>query len=325
MNIKIKKILLTTLMSSVLTTAVAADFPNRDVRMVIPWGAGGGTDGIVRKLSIIAEKELGGTIYAENIEGGISAIGVMDLMSAKADGYTIGSLTYDSIVTIPWQDKLKRYDLDKLSYIARLTSEPDALIVDSTSKYKTFEDVMSDAKAHPGKIKIGIQNIGSRLHLAVLQLEKKADVDFKIIAYPGGAAAQKEAILANEVDIVATSLGDFSGLIDDGKAHGIVEFSTQRNLTYTDVPTAYEKGIDLVMGSFIVIAVPQATPKDVQNKLEAAYKVALESNEFQNWVKKIGVTPDWLGSDKTPTWIKDTKDNLHLIMQNLVDQGILRK
>ena len=322
---KIKKILLTTLISSTLTTAFAADFPSRDVRMVIPWGAGGGTDGIVRKLSVIAEKELGGTIYAENIEGGISAIGVMDLMSAKADGYTIGSLTYDSVVTIPWQNKLKRYDLSKLAFIARVTSEPDALIVDSTSKYKTYEDIIADAKEHPGKVKIGIQNIGSRLHLAVLQLEKKANVDFKIIAYPGGAAAQKEAILANEVDIVATSLGDFSGLLDDGKAHGVIEFSTQRNLTYTDVPTAYEKGIDLVMGSFIVLAAPKGTPKDIQDKLEAAYKTALESDEFQNWVKKIGVTPDWLGSDKTGEWVNKTKDNLHIMMQDLVDQGILRK
>ncbi|WP_417526518.1 Bug family tripartite tricarboxylate transporter substrate binding protein [Marinomonas shanghaiensis] len=322
---KIKKILLSTLITSVFTTAFAADYPNRDIRMVIPWGAGGGTDGIVRKLSVIAEKELGGTIYAENIEGGISAIGVMDLMSARPDGYTIGSLTYDSVVTIPWQNKLKRYDLNQLDFIARVTSEPDALIVDASSKYQTYEDIIADAKANPGKIKIGIQNIGSRLHLAILQLEEKANVDFKIIAYPGGAAAQKEAILANEVDIVTTSLGDFSGLLDDGKARGVLEFSAQRNPTYTDVPTAYEKGIDLVMGSFIVLAAPKGIPEDAKKKIEAAYKTALESDEFQNWVKKIGVTPDWLGSDKANTWVNDTKINLHTMMQDLVDQGILKR
>lgn len=322
---KIKKLILSTFTVLLATSSIAADYPNRDVRMVIPWGAGGGTDGIVRKLSVIAEKELGGTIYAENIEGGISAIGVMNLMSARPDGYTIGTLTYDSVVTIPWQDKLKRYKLDRLDYLARLTSEPDALIVDASSDYQSFEDVIEAAKQNPGKVKIGIQNFGSRLHLAVLQLEKKASVDFKIIAYPGGAAAQKEAILANEVDIVATSLGDFSSLLDEGVAKGVVEFSTQRNLTYPDVPTAYEKGIDLVMGSFIVLAVPKGTPEDIKSTLESAYEKAIKSDEFQSWVSKVGVSPDWLGSDEASTWIMETKDNLNIMMQELVEEGILKK
>src|SRR3546814_9953674 len=77
--------------------------------MIVPWGAGGGTDGIVRKVSTLAEKELGGTIYVENIEGGVSATGVMQAMKARPDGYTITTLTYDSVITVPFQKLLPGY------------------------------------------------------------------------------------------------------------------------------------------------------------------------------------------------------------------------
>jgi tripartite-type tricarboxylate transporter receptor subunit TctC len=306
-------------------TAFAADYPHKDIRMVIPWGAGGGTDGIVRKLSTIAEKELGTSIYAENVEGGVSATGILQVMKARPDGYTLGALTYDSVVTVPWQGLLPTYKLDKLKLICRVTSEPDAIIVSTKSPYKNIHDLIDAAKKNPGKIKIAIQNTGSRLHLAMLQFEKLTGTDFKLVAYPGGAAPQKEAILSNEVQVAATSLGDFSSLIESGDVHGIVEFSDTHNPTYPDVPTAKEEGIDLQIGSFIVIAAPVGTPDDAVAKIEAAYKHALDSDEFQKWVAKVGVSPNWLGTDKVTQWANDTKESLFKQMQELVDQGVIKK
>ncbi|MGB0664902.1 MAG: Bug family tripartite tricarboxylate transporter substrate binding protein [Pontibacterium sp.] len=314
-----------TLAATFSSFSMAADYPNRDVRMVIPWGAGGGTDGVVRKLNTIAEGFLGGSLYAENIEGGISAIGVMEVMKSRPNGYTLGSLTYDSVVTVPWQGALPTYKLDKLKLIGRVTSEPDAIIVDADSKYQSLDDIVKAAKANPGKVKVGIQNIGSRLHLALLQLQQLTGTEFKLIAYPGGAAAQKEAILSNEVDIVATSMGDFSSLFESGDVRGIVEFSDSRNLTYPDVPTAKEVGVDLQMGSFIVIAAPANTPSDIVAKVEMAYQKALESDDFQAWVAKTGVTPNWLGSDEVTQWANDFQATLFKQMESLVEQGVLKK
>ena len=96
----------------VVSASVAADYPERDVRMIVPWGAGGGTDGIVRKISNLAEEPLGGTVYVENIEGGMSANGLVQALGARPDGYTLIALTYDSVVTIPWQGMLAGYDID---------------------------------------------------------------------------------------------------------------------------------------------------------------------------------------------------------------------
>ncbi|MGV0908779.1 Bug family tripartite tricarboxylate transporter substrate binding protein [Martelella sp. FOR1707] len=310
--------------TALVPVAALAEYPERDVRMVVPWGAGGGTDGIVRKVTTLAEDNLGGTIYVENIEGGNSATGVGQVMSARPDGYTVGALTYDSIVTVPWQGMLPSYQMDKLDLIARITSEADAIIVDADSNYQSLDDLIEAAKADPGNIRVGVQNLGGRVHLTLLQLQQLTGAEFRIVSYPGGAAPQKEALLSGEVDVVLTSLGDFANLIEDGTARGIVEFSDAKNPTY-DVPTAEEAGVDLLNGSFIVLVAPAGTPEDVVAKIEAAYQEAYESAEFQDWLATIGVTPNWLAGEELDIWAEDTAQGLFDQMDALVETGVLSK
>lgn len=305
--------------------AAAADYPAKDIRMIVPWGAGGGTDGIVRKISTLAEKELGGTIYVENVEGGVSATGVMQGMKARPDGYTVVSLTYDSVVTVPWQKLLPGYSMDKLAFIARITSEPDAIIVSKDAPYKSLDDLVKAAKEKPGEVKVAIQNIGSRTHLAMLRLQNMTGADFKLIAYPGGAAPQKEALLSGEAQVAVTSLGDFASLIESGDARGLIEFSDAPNPTYPDVPNTKGAGLDLQVGSFIVLAAPAGTPEDVIGKLEAAYKAAYDSKEFQDWVAKVGVTPSWLGASDVRPWVDKTQGEVFALMKKLQDEGVLKK
>lgn len=302
-----------------------ADYPERDIRVIVPWGAGGGTDGIVRKITNIAEQELeGADMYVENIEGGVSATGIGQVMSARPDGYTIGALTYDSIVTVPYQDMLPSYSMDKLKLIARITSEPDAIIVDADSDYQSLQDLIDAAKDDPGQVRVAVQNMGGRVHLTLLQLQDKTDTEFKIVSYPGGAAPQKEAILSDEVDVALTSLGDFANLIQDGSVRGLVEFADAPNLTY-DVPIAPDEGVDLQNGSFVVFAAPAETPDEAISALENAYKAAYESEEFQSWVKEVGVTPSWLGSDEVTGWADETAQALFDKMDALKEAGILEE
>ncbi|MGO2241822.1 MAG: Bug family tripartite tricarboxylate transporter substrate binding protein [Halomonas sp.] len=310
---------------STLSGAVLADYPERDIRVIVPWGAGGGTDGIVRKLTSIAEDSLDVSMYVENIEGGVSATGLGQVMSARPDGYTLGVLTYDSIVTVPWQAMLPSYDIDKLKLIARVTSEPDAIVVDADSDYETIHDLIEAAKENPGEVRVAIQNLGGRIHLAILQLQELTGAEFRIISYPGGAAPQKEAILSDEVDVALTSLGDFSNLIEDGTVRGLVEFTDTKNPTYPDVPTSAEEGIDLLMGSFIVIAAPADTSEEAIATLESAYQTAYYSNEFQEWVADVGVTPNWLGVDEVTPWAEETAESLFSEMDAMVESGVMSK
>ncbi|MBS9404374.1 tripartite tricarboxylate transporter substrate binding protein [Halomonas sp. TRM85114] len=310
---------------STMAGAVQADYPERDIRVIVPWGAGGGTDGIVRKLTSIAEDSLDVSMYVENIEGGVSATGIGQVMSSRPDGYTIGALTYDSIVTVPWQGMLPSYKMDRLKLIARVTSEPDAIVVDADSDYETIHDLIEAAKADPGEVRVAIQNLGGRIHLAILQLQELTDTEFRIVSYPGGAAPQKEAILSDEVDVALTSLGDFSNLLEDGTVRGLVEFSDTQNPTYPEVPTTVDEGIDLQIGSFIVFAAPADTPDVAIEVLENAYQTAYDSDEFQEWVANVGVTPNWLGTDEVTPWAEETAESLFDEMDALVEAGIMSK
>lgn len=322
---KLKTALFGILGIAMATAAHAQDYPSKDIRMIVPWGAGGGTDGIVRKISTLAEADLPVAIYVENIEGGMSGTGVMQAMSAAPDGYTLAALTYDSVITVPWQGLVPGYDLDRLALIARITSEPDAIMVSGSSENDTIEKLLAAAKEQPGKIKVGIQGLGSRVHLAMLQLQDATGTEFKLVSYPGGAGPQKEAILSGEVEAVITSLGDFASLIEAGDVKPVVEFSDTPNPAFPDVPIARDSGIDLQIGSFIILAAPAGTPDPVMAKLEETYKKAHESAAFQDWLAEVGVTSSWLGSAEVTDWATGTQEKYFAIMQGLVDQGIIQK
>jgi tripartite-type tricarboxylate transporter receptor subunit TctC len=327
MTIRTSKTLLAALAISVagVGSAPAQDFPSKDIRMIVAWGAGGGTDAIVRKISTIAEEQLPVAIYVENIEGGMSGTGLMQVIAARPDGQTLGSLTYDSVITVPWQGLVPGYGLDKLALIAQITSEPDALMVRADGDYASFEELIAAAKEAPGEIPVGIQGLGSRVHLAMLQIQDQTGTEFQLVSYPGGAAPQKEAILNGEVDAVITSLGDFASLIEEGDVKGIVELSGTPNPAFPDVPIASDVGLDLQIGSFIILAAPAGTDEEIVSELESIYQTAHESEEFQSWLEQVGVTSAWRGSDEATEWAKSTQEEYFGIMQGLVDEGIITK
>lgn len=325
---KFKKTLLGVVCLATLTAnTVYADFPSRDIRVIVPAAAGGGTDAIVRKVSNIAEESLPVSMYVENVEGGMTATGLLQLMKARPDGQTVAAITYDSIITIPWTGMLPGFNMDKMRMIARITSEADAITVPESSPYGTLDELVAAAKKEPGSIRIGIQNRGARTHLTLLQLQELTGAEFKIVSYDNSAASQKEALLNGEVDAVVTSLGDLAPLIESGQARGLVEFSDTQNEGFPGVPpvTETDTGLDLQMGSFIVMVAPARTPDDVIEKLETTYHKAYQSDEFQQWLKKIGVTPAWLGTEDVTQWANDTQQRLFGTMDDLVAKGVLEK
>jgi len=313
------------LAGAVTGPALAQDYPSRDIRMVVPWGAGGGTDAIVRKISSMAEADLPNAIYVENIEGGLSGTGVMQVMNAQPDGHTVAALTYDSVVTVPWQGLVPRYDLDKLAPVARITSEPDALMLAADAPYADFDALIAAARENPGEVTIGIQGLGSRTHLAMLRVEEATGVDFNLVSYPGGAAGQKEALLSGEIAGAVTSMGDFAPLLDAGDARGVVEFSAAPNPAYPDVPIAADVGLDVEIGSFIVLTVPAGTPEAAITTLEETFHEAHQSDEFQTWLADIGVTSAWLGAEETGSWMRDTQEEIFALMDALAEEGVINK
>lgn len=298
------------------TTVAAQDFPTRDIRLIVPWPAGGGADAISRKISNIAEQELPQSIYVENIAGAVTATGLMQMTNARPDGHTVGVLTYDSIISLPRGQMVPGYDLENMKLIARITSEADAIVVAQQTGIETFEQLIERAKENPGEVRIGVAPRGSGPYLSAIQLEQLLDIDFNVITYAGSSSASAEALLSGELDAAISSLGDFSGIIESGDVKGVIELTSVQNETYTDVPTISSKGFDLETGSFLVLAAPANTPDEAVETLEASFKAAYDTDEFQEWLAQVGVTADWLGSDEVNDWV----DALQTRTFNLMDE-----
>ena len=317
-----KKIIIFTLISFLLLGTVStlgADYPSKDIKMICNGGVGGGTDSIVRNISSIAEKYLPASMYVVNVTGGSTASGPFQVMNEDPDGYTIGNLVYDSVVTAEYRELIPGYDLDKLEMIAQITSEADAFIVKTDSKWKNFQDLIDSAKENPGRIKVGNNGMGSRSYLAIKRVEEAYDVDFQEITYVKGSGPQKEALLAGEIDAVVTSLGDFASVLNSGEARGLAEMATERNKKY-NVPTFVEMGHeDLVAGSFVIIAAPADTPENVVNTLEEAFYKGYNSDEFQNWLEKVGVTGTWRSGEELDEFIEQ-KQNKEFKMLDRIEE-----
>lgn len=324
-----KKVLvqfLCVVMASAMVFAQGApeEYPSKDIEFIVSSGAGGGTDAISRKVSQLAEKELGASVYFVNKPGADDAVGPNLLMGAKPNGYTIGNLNYGSIINAPFTGLIKGYELSKIEFFALITQEPDALMVGKDSPYKTFDAFIKAAKENPGQIRVADQGIGSRVNLQALKLQDLYDVEFKMISYQG-SAPQREAILNGEVDAAITSLGDFAPLLNSGDAIGVIEFSTVRNAGYPTVPTSTELGLDesLLSGSFLTLAAPAGTPADIIAKLAAAYGKAASSKEFADWAATVGVTPDFRSGAELKTFLDAKIKGETKALQALKDAGTI--
>ena len=306
--------------------ALATDFPTRDIRMIVPWGAGGGCDAITRTICKIAEKSIPVSFYVENMEGGLGGIGTYEIMTANPDGYSIVSFGYDGIVTIPRMKLVPGYELDKLKMICVVTEEAGAIVVKADSRWKNWEEFAAEAKKNPGKVSVGVDGVGGAQHLRLIAIRENTGLDFKILPYPGGSGEKKEALLSGEADAIMTSLGDFAPLIHAGEVRGLIEMSSKRNPQFSEVPNFKELGYDgLEKGSFIMLCTTAGTPDDVVEKLEKVFYDAQHSDEFQNWALKTGVVASWVGTDEIEDYAMQIQKEEFKIIQKLIDQGVIRE
>lgn len=306
------------------TPTPTPEFPERDIRVICPWGAGGGTDAITRNTAYLGEMYLPVDIFVENIVGGASGVGISTVMAADPDGYTLCTMTYDSIVTVPLKELVPGYDLDRLVFICRMTTESRGVVVSDKAPWGTLDELIEDAKKRPGEIKASVDVIGGGAHLGYLKWEEAAGIEFKYIPYPGGAGEQIEALLSGEVDVVGGSgFGDYFPIIDSGDARGLAIFAPARLPKSPDVPTLIELGYDLVHGSFVIVAAPAGTPEEVVKILERAFYKAHHSAEFRDWLAKVGVEASWLDSEATTKWALEFQQGEFALIKMLEEKGLL--
>jgi tripartite-type tricarboxylate transporter receptor subunit TctC len=299
-------------------------YPKKDIKFISAGNAGGGADGLSRKITSIVTEDKGWNFYIVNKGGSSDANGPSELMKARADGYTIGQLLYGSCVSAVWKKVLPGYDLADLRIFGMVSAEADSFVASKKSGITSFEDLIAKAKANPNTITVADQGAGSRTYMIVRQVQDFYGVEFNNVSYPG-SGNMREAILNNELAVGVNSLGDFSSIMDSGDAVGLVEFSAKQNAKYTNVPTSGALGMpdSMQSGSFFALAAPKDTPDEIIDEVSAAFAKAVQSDEFVKYTSQIGVTPMYLNEADTNTYIKNIQDRTFPALDSLKAKGLI--
>ena len=284
-----KSLLALSLGLTLLGSAVAQSYPTRPITMVVPWGAGGGTDATARIVAALMEKEMGQPVNVVNRTGGNGVVGHSAIATAPADGYTIGMITVE-ISMMHWAG-LTELNPREYTPIALMNIDPAAVTVRADSPYKNVNDLMNAVKANPGKFKASGTGQGGIWHLALAGMlkDQKLDVSAAPWVPSNGAAPAMNDLAAGGVEFVTCSLPESRALIDAGKARPLAVMATQPSGLYPNVPTLKSAtGSNWTIGAWRGIAGPKGLPADVQAKLGSVLKKIYDSQDYQGFMQQRG-------------------------------------
>lgn len=282
------------------TAAFAQAYPNRPITLIVPWGAGGGTDATARIIGSLLEKELGQPINVVNRTGGSGVVGHQAIASAAPDGYTLGLITVE--ITMMHHQKLT--DLTWASYtpLALVNLDPAGFQVRADSPYKTMNDVLAAIKANPaGKFKASGTGQGGIWHLALAGMLSDLKMDPASVPWvpSNGAAPGLQDLVAGGVEFVPCSLPEARSLIDAGKVRSLAVMADKRATLYPNVPTLKEAtGSNWGTGAWRGVAAPKGLPADIRTRLETALKKVYDSKEYQEFMASRGFGVIWANGEE---------------------------
>jgi tripartite-type tricarboxylate transporter receptor subunit TctC len=295
-----------------------AAFPERPVKMIVPWAAGGDTDNIFRPFAPALQKALGGaTVVIANIGGASGTVGAREAKSAPADGYTlfavhdyIHSTYYIGITDVNY------WDFEPVCLIA---ATPSIVTASPKTKWTSMKELVEDAKSRPGQISVGA-TLGSTSHFFPALVEKAAGIKLKYISYDG-LAQRMNAILGGHIDLTDGNLTQ-KGKVDAGQLKFLAIASEHRSPELPNLPTLKELGYNVVYSVSRGLLAPKGTPADVLTKLESSCSAASKDPVFADSMKKQGTDVRYL----------DRKGYLEFLKQNDVlnkdlsrELGILKR
>jgi tripartite-type tricarboxylate transporter receptor subunit TctC len=277
----------------------AQSYPDRPIKVVVPFPAGGPTDGMARIISERLGTVLGQSIVIENRGGGAGgSIGAKFVAASDPDGYTILITPGGSLTSGPAVHKNIGYDPVKaFAPVAQLIETPLVIEVHPSLPVKNMAELVAYAKANPGKISWGSQGFGVAPHLLLEMFKLEAGLNIVHVPYRG-TAPMLSAILAGEIQVVADPMTTSLVHIEAGKLRPIAIAGDERSPKLPDVPTVVEAGYPKLQSPFwLGVAVPAGTPQPIIDKLNAAFRESMKPPETRALLAKLGAdikigTPD---------------------------------
>lgn len=288
-----RRLVLTTIaLICACTAAVAAEFPDRPIRLIVPQAAGSATDNAARLLGAVLSQELGQQVIIEDRPGGALTIGLDLVAKAPADGYTLGMGPIGALAITRHMVKKLPYNIERdFQPIALVTRGQMLLAVSPQLPVKSVKDLIAYAKAHPGKLTNASSSNGSPGHIGGELFKFMTGVQIVHVPYRGGALAIQD-LMAGRVDVMFESLQSIAPFAQAGKVHALAVTADHRSPAFPNLPTVAEAGVPgYDAATWTGVIAPAGVPRPIVDKLNSAINKALKSPAFLQKFEKTGDEP----------------------------------
>ena len=284
-----KKALFTFVLSVLAINATAA-YPDKSIKFLVPWPPGGATDQVARILVQPLTKELGVSVFVENKGGAGGNIGTQAFVQDKPDGYSILMATSSTNAAGPHLFANQGFDAAKdFTPVVLVCTIPNIMVVPAASPWNSMKDLMTDAKQNPGKFTYGSAGIGASQHLAGAQFKTVTGLDIRHVPYKGSGPAAVD-LMAGHIDMMLDT-GSLNN-IKAGKLKALGVAADKRIPELPNVPTMKEVGVPMVANAWYGVMLPAGSPKDITEKLNAAFNKVLRDPEVKQHLQSIGAQVD---------------------------------
>ncbi|MEJ5990379.1 tripartite tricarboxylate transporter substrate binding protein [Ramlibacter sp. PS3R-8] len=286
------------LLAGLATTTAFAAYPDKPIRLVIGFPAGGPLDQHARLLAERLQAALGQPLIIDYKAGAGGTVGAQDVMKAPADGYTLMLANTGVMVINPaLYSKLPYQTLRDFTPIARTAMQPLALLVNPQLPVNSLKEFVAYAKARPGQVNYGSAGNGGISHLVPEMFKNAAGLFMVHIPYRGSAPAFTD-LMGGQVQFMAESIPQAAAYHKQGKVRALAVTSRERNPALPEIPTVMETGLkDFEVVGFYGFLAPANLPKDVRDRLSDAFRQVLTSPEIRNRMIAQGADPAFLGAE----------------------------
>jgi tripartite-type tricarboxylate transporter receptor subunit TctC len=302
---------------TLLAAPALAQYPDRPIKMIVPWAAGGDTDNIFRPFAPLMQKHVGQAVVIANVGGASGTKGAKEAKDSPADGYTLYAVHeyihltyYTGVADVTYRD---------FEPVCLISSTASVLTASPKTPWKNWQELLADAKARPGQITVGA-TLGSTSHFFPAMIEKAAGVKFKYVSYEG-LAPRMNAILGGHVDLTDANLTQ-KGKVEAGQLKFLGIATETRNPEIPGVPTLKELGVSVVYDVNRGVLVPKGTPEPVLAKLESACAATVKEPAYAQSLKLQATDVRFLDRKGYAAWLAKTdQDNMNLAK----DLGLLKR
>ena len=292
----------------------AQTFPNKPIKLVIAFPAGGPTDITMRALADNASKILGQAVIVENKPGAGGTLPAQALQSAPADGYTVAQIPL-GVFRLPYTTKLSWDPVKDISYVINVTGYAFGLVVPADSPLRTWTHFVAWAKANPGKLSYGSTGTMTSPHLTMELIAQKLGLELLHVPYKGSADLM-QSILGGNIMAAAYSTG-FAPQVEAGKLRVLNTWGAERLAKFPEAPTLKELGLDLVQNSPFGLGAPKGTPDAVVKRLHDAFKQAMEQESYKTALARYDMVPMYMSTQGYKKFAAETFERERVLVEKL--------